>query len=256
MREVESGKRRMESEKKVKKRWAYLSFRAAVFFVCFGALAVCGGVLDFPPYVYAPALAVVLAAGWFWVLRPYWKAEERVRLFLEGYALSAGEISACGALSPAAEKMFNQLREVLSPTQLFNMNKHQAQYLALQNQINPHFLYNTLESIRSEALLAGIHDLADMTEALATFFRYTITKVENLVSVEEELQNCETYFKIQQYRFGDRLELSVECRIILYAAFKVPRSAGASGWASGAPLRGGRSRPSGLSSRFVRRWQA
>jgi len=53
--------------------------------------------------------------------------------------------------------------------------------------------------------------VADMTEALATFFRYTISKVENLVSVEEELQNCETYFSIQQYRFGERLSLSVEC---------------------------------------------
>lgn len=68
-----------------------------------------------------------------------------------------------------------------------------------------------MESIRSEALIAGLVSVADMTEALATFFRYTISKVENLVSVEEELQNCMTYFKIQQYRFGDRLQLSVEC---------------------------------------------
>ena len=43
------------------------------------------------------------------------------------------------------------------------------------------------------------------------FFRYTISKVENLVTVEEELQNCETYFRIQQYRFGPRLKLNIEC---------------------------------------------
>lgn len=49
-----------------------------------------------------------------------------------------------------------------------------------------------------------------MTEALAKFFRYTITKVENLVSVEEELDNCETYFWIQKYRFGERLQLHIE----------------------------------------------
>ena len=53
--------------------------------------------------------------------------------------------------------------------------------------------------------------IADMTEALATFFRYTISKVENLVSVEEELQNCETYFHIQRYRFANRLELHISC---------------------------------------------
>ena len=94
------------------------------------------------------------------------------------------------------------------------LNKRQAQYLALQNQINPHFLYNTLESIRSEVLIAGLTSVSDMTEALASFFRYTISKVENLVSVEEELQNCETYFKIQQYRFGERLQLTIELSLI------------------------------------------
>ena len=55
-----------------------------------------------------------------------------------------------------------------------------------------------------------------MTEALARFFRYTITKVENLVSVEEELDNCETYFGIQKYRFGDRLQLHIDYDIAVY----------------------------------------
>lgn len=99
---------------------------------------------------------------------------------------------------------------MLNSSKLMELNKRQAQYLALQNQINPHFLYNTLESIRSEALVAGLTALAEMTEALASFFRYTISKVENLVSVEEELQNCETYFKIQRYRFAERLQLTIE----------------------------------------------
>ena len=108
----------------------------------------------------------------------------------------------------------------LDPSKVFQLNKRQAQYLALQNQINPHFLYNTLESIRSEALLAGLSSVADMTEALAKFFRYTISKVENLVTVEEELQNCETYYHIQQYRFAERLQLNIRCseedRVELY----------------------------------------
>ena len=52
--------------------------------------------------------------------------------------------------------------------------------------------------------------MADMTEYLAKFFRYTISKVENLVSVTEELENIETYFAIQQFRFGDRLRLEID----------------------------------------------
>ena len=74
----------------------------------------------------------------------------------------------------------------------------------LQNQINPHFLYNTLEGIRSEALIAGLDSIAEMTEALATFFRYPISNLENLVTLEDELANIENYYYIQQFRFGSK----------------------------------------------------
>lgn len=161
-------------------------------------------------------LALILLAGfwlmgWLWIVKPYRLLEHGMRLFLDGYFPAGDEGTAECALSPLEEQLLRQVREVLNPSQMFNLNKRQAQYLALQNQINPHFLYNTLESIRSEALMAQLDSVADMTEALATFFRYTISKVENLVSVEEELQNCETYFRIQQYRFGERLRLKIQC---------------------------------------------
>ncbi|MCL2343016.1 MAG: sensor histidine kinase [Firmicutes bacterium] len=205
---MDKGKRRRPV---LRRRRKTLDLRAAVLFVCLGALAVCAALSLIPAFAVLIGIFLLCAAAWFWIVRPYLKTEELLRLFLEGYGLSEVERSGLRMVSGATQLLFAQLQEVLSPTQLFDMNKRQAQYLALQNQINPHFLYNTLESIRSEALLAGLGDLADMTESLATFFRYTITKVENLVSVEEELQNCETYFSIQQYRFGDRLELDVRC---------------------------------------------
>lgn len=147
-----------------------------------------------------------------WICAPFQARERALRLIMEGGAgrQEQGAALTC-AFSPAEEQMFQQMRQVIDPAHLFNLNKRQAQYLALQNQINPHFLYNTLESIRSEAMLAELDSVADMTEALATFFRYTISKVENLVTVEEELQNCETYFRIQQYRFGSRLCLDIQC---------------------------------------------
>ena len=195
----------------LKKRWKYISFRVTAFFACFCAAALCCALSEIPPVAAIAIFAAAFIVFWIWIVRPYLKTQEMIRLFLEGYALSAAEISDQCAISPATQLLFEQLREVLSPAQLFNMNKRRAQYLALQNQINPHFLYNTLESIRSEALLAGLDDMADMTESLATFFRYTIAKVENLVSVEEELQNCETYFSIQRYRFSDRLKLEIKC---------------------------------------------
>jgi two-component system sensor histidine kinase YesM len=106
--------------------------------------------------------------------------------------------------------MNQKFGEMLNTKELINVSKKQAEYLALQNQINPHFLYNTLEGIRSEALFAGIDGVAQMTEALSSFFRYTISNVEHLVTVQEELRNVENYYIIQQFRFEDRLSIDIK----------------------------------------------
>lgn len=88
--------------------------------------------------------------------------------------------------------------------------KQQARYLALQNQINPHFLYNVLESIRSDAIMAGVPEIGKITEALAVFFRYTTSKMESLSTLQGELANVEKFFLIQKYRFDDKLELKIQ----------------------------------------------
>lgn len=132
--------------------------------------------------------------------------------FSGGYVLS--DIFALRyPLSLQSEAMIRRFGEMINRDELINIYKKEAEYLALQNQINPHFLYNTLEGIRSEALLAGEDAIAEMTEALATFFRYTISKVDHLVTLEEELENIENYYYIQQFRFGDRLSLKIEYEV-------------------------------------------
>lgn len=156
-------------------------------------------------------LMAFVAVSWFWIIRPYRRMEQEGRQFLAGYTPETELSTAPYQFSPVVEQLLQRLIDLVSPSNVFDQNKRRAQYLALQNQINPHFLYNTLDSIRSEAMLAQLHNVAEMTEALASFFRYTISKVENLVSVEEELQNCQTYFRIQQYRFEDRLQMQIQC---------------------------------------------
>ncbi|MDD2970883.1 MAG: histidine kinase [Lachnospiraceae bacterium] len=146
------------------------------------------------------------------IAAPYQRSEKFVRRFLDGYVMTDFKEYQLPLLTPNTEMQLEKMEQIFHSPKVFDLNKRQAQYLALQNQINPHFLYNTLESIRSEALIAGLDSVADMTEALATFFRYTISKVENLVSVEEELENCKTYFRIQQYRFGSRLQMHIDYR--------------------------------------------
>lgn len=92
---------------------------------------------------------------------------------------------------------------------LFLASKREAQILALQNQINPHFLYNTLETIRSEAIMNGAVNAGTMAEALATFFRYTISNLDYLAQIEDELENIQNYFTIQHYRFGNKIGIQI-----------------------------------------------
>lgn len=186
--------------------WSCLLILTAAFF----GLTLNGAVPLWAAVLTAAVTAALILVSWFRIARPYLRSETMVRRFLEGYIFSEGWDAGQEVLTPSMKQLMESVEQILRSPQHMDLNRRQAQYLALQNQINPHFLYNTLESIRGEALIAGLDSVADMTEALAKFFRYTITKVENLVSVEEELDNCETYFGIQKYRFGDRLNLHIE----------------------------------------------
>lgn len=90
------------------------------------------------------------------------------------------------------------------------LKHHQAELRALQAQINPHFLFNTLGTISSLAELEGVESISRMAEALADFFRYSIHTDEVMVTLRDELAQVERYFSIQKLRFGDRIELTVD----------------------------------------------
>lgn len=89
-------------------------------------------------------------------------------------------------------------------------NKKEKDFVSYQLQINPHFLYNTLDSIRSEALLCKNTNIAMMTEKLACFFRYSISARRDILTIKDELQSINDYFYIQQYRFGNRFRLEIK----------------------------------------------
>lgn len=79
----------------------------------------------------------------------------------------------------------------------------------LTEQINPHFLYNTLESIRGQALYNDDFIVADMAETLGTFFRYSISRKGNVVTLNDEIRNVQIYLKIQQFRFQNKFALKI-----------------------------------------------
>lgn len=115
-----------------------------------------------------------------------------------------------------AESMADSIHTLLEELRLSMEREHaeiilrqQSKYAELQNQINPHFLYNTLETIRGQAVIDDNYKIAKMTEALAKYFRYNISKDNDFVTVVQELENIQNYIHIQQYRFQDRFEFRI-----------------------------------------------
>lgn len=103
--------------------------------------------------------------------------------------------------------MTKTLSLLISRQAKIDVMKKEAEFNALQSQINPHFLYNTLETIRGQALCAGARDVANTTKALADMFRYNISKKGTMIKLEDELANIDSYIQIQQIRFGNKFEL-------------------------------------------------
>lgn len=103
------------------------------------------------------------------------------------------------------ENMVTSIRN-FHTSQMEKSEYHETQVLVLVNQINPHFLYNTLESIRGQALYHDDELVADMLETLAMFFRYCISQKGIFVTLRDELNNVNVYLKIMKFRFASRFE--------------------------------------------------
>lgn len=99
------------------------------------------------------------------------------------------------------------VQEDLEREKTIEIMDKQAEIMYLQKQINPHFLYNALDSIRGHAIVQGDTGTAAMTEALATFFRYKVNERGGLVTLEAELANVNNYYVIQQYRFNNKFTI-------------------------------------------------
>lgn len=96
--------------------------------------------------------------------------------------------------------------------QEMNIARQNAELLALHSQINPHFLFNALESIRMHSVLKKEYETADMVAKLAIMERQNVEWGTDNVEIKKEMEFVEAYLGLQKYRFGDRLsyKLSVE----------------------------------------------
>ncbi len=91
-------------------------------------------------------------------------------------------------------------------------------YEVLRNQINPHFLFNTLTVISGMAVLENAQTTDRMIKALSTLLRYILRTDDNEISLEQELTVIKDYMYLQQMRFGDRIKCEIDCDEHLFKA--------------------------------------
>lgn len=99
--------------------------------------------------------------------------------------------------------MAAHINELIETNYISSINEKNSRLQALEAQLNPHFLYNTLQAIATEALLADCQEIYDMIVSLSANLRYTI-KGGELVRLQEELDYVDRYILLQKTRLGGR----------------------------------------------------
>ncbi|MDE6363353.1 MAG: histidine kinase [Lachnospiraceae bacterium] len=94
--------------------------------------------------------------------------------------------------------------------QEMDIARQNAELLALHSQINPHFLFNALESIRMHCILRNEPEIAEMVEKLAIMERQNVDWATDTVEIRKEMEFVEAYLGLQKYRFGDRLSYELD----------------------------------------------
>ncbi len=111
-----------------------------------------------------------------------------------------------GELAKSFNTMARDMKRLIENEYLVKIENQQATLKALQSQINPHFVYNTLESISMMALVRDHYEIVDMTQAFSRMMRYAMEDAAR-VTVEEELENVRSYVTIQRIRFPGRFQM-------------------------------------------------
>lgn len=108
-------------------------------------------------------------------------------------------------------QMCTDLNTYIQRSYMAEIEQKNAEISALQSQINPHFLYNTLESIRMRAISNGDKEVGKMLYGLAVIFRSQV-KESNIITLAKELHYCKKYLELFEFRYQGKFSFEMECR--------------------------------------------
>ncbi len=132
-------------------------------------------------------------------------------------------IDEIGRLSDIFVEMMGKVQNLMKDIQVKERGKRQAELEALQAQINPHFLCNTLNTIKYLAQLQNAKNIGEITTSLVRLLRITIDNTKSFITIEEELEHVRSYITIQRYKYADRFstEFLVQEDVLKYKTIKM-----------------------------------
>jgi len=164
-----------------------------------------------------PMLMLFIILGYFFssrVLHPVESLKAAMKQVKEGIFSKVKEEKIrndeMGSLIKFYNDMVVQLEDSINQNYIAKLNQKRIEFKMLEAQINPHFLYNTLNLISSIAEIEGVEEIGTITNSLSDMFRYNIQK-GSIVTIKDELKQINNYVNIQKYRFLGKINF--ECDI-------------------------------------------
>lgn len=151
-------------------------------------------------------------------VRFFYPYKDEVGSLAKSFNYMVGEIQ---DLVRKQEETIEELKEERNRADMVQRQKREAELKALQAQINPHFLYNTLNAITWQAADQGAEEISILSSALGRFFRVSLSKGAEIISLREELDHVTSYLEIQSIRYHSKLNYEIDvkeewmaCRVI------------------------------------------
>jgi len=140
-------------------------------------------------------------------VRFFYPYKDEIGSLAKTFNYMIGEIE---SLVQKQEETIEELKRERDYVSEVQKQKRKAELKALQAQINPHFLYNTLNAITWQAADQGAEEISILSNSLGKFFRISLSKGAEVITLGEELEHVKSYLEIQSIRYHSRLSYEIE----------------------------------------------
>ena len=160
--------------------------------------------------IIAEMLVVVFTKS---IVKPMYKLKQLMKRAQEGdltVSFNAKYNDEVGELGNSFNNMVKEINNLINLVQKEEKSKRIAEMNVLQAQIKPHFMYNTLDTIRWMAEEHNEEDIVEIIEAFTNLLRISLSKGKEMISVKDELNHVQSYLIIQKIRYEDKLDYEIQ----------------------------------------------